>query len=74
MLLAAEVPSPRATAVLMPITSPRMLASGPPELPEEIAASVWIKLFSAPDSVKIVRLRADTIPVVTLGPPSRASA
>ena len=29
-------------AVLMPITSPRTLSSGPPELPGLIAASVWI--------------------------------
>ena len=29
-------------AVFMPITSPRMLSSGPPELPGLIAASVWI--------------------------------
>ena len=27
----------------MPTTSPRALTSGPPELPDEIAASVWIK-------------------------------
>ena len=27
---------------LTPITSPRSLRSGPPELPELIAASVWI--------------------------------
>ena len=32
----------RATAVLMPTTSPAALTSGPPELPDEIAASVWI--------------------------------
>ena len=40
MLLAAELLLPRATAVLMPTTSPRMLTNGPPELPDEIAASV----------------------------------
>ena len=32
-------------AVLMPITSPRTLSSGPPELPGLIAASVWIISF-----------------------------
>ena len=29
--------------VLMPMTSPRMFSSGPPELPRLIAASVWMK-------------------------------
>jgi hypothetical protein len=29
-------------AALMPTTSPRMLNSGPPELPGFIAASVWM--------------------------------
>ena len=32
-----------AIAPLMPITSPRMLTSGPPEFPGLIAASVWMK-------------------------------
>ena len=41
--MAAEVAVSRATAVLMPTTSPAALTSGPPELPEEIAASVWIR-------------------------------
>ena len=31
-------------AVLMPMTSPRLFSSGPPELPGLIAASVWIML------------------------------
>ena len=30
-------------AVLMPITSPAKLTSGPPELPRLMAASVWMK-------------------------------
>ena len=30
-------------AALMPMTSPRKLNSGPPELPWLIAASVWMK-------------------------------
>jgi hypothetical protein len=38
--LADELASLRATAVLMPTTSPRKLTNGPPELPDEIAASV----------------------------------
>ena len=32
-----------ATAVLIPTTSPAALTSGPPELPELIAASVWMR-------------------------------
>ena len=32
----------RKIAVLMPITSPLALMSGPPELPKLIAASVWM--------------------------------
>ena len=39
----AETPLGETMAVLMPITWPRMLNSGPPELPELIEASVWIK-------------------------------
>ena len=35
-------PGPR-MAVLMPITSPDRLTSGPPELPGFIEASVWRK-------------------------------
>ncbi|MEY4005152.1 MAG: magnesium-translocating P-type ATPase, partial [Verrucomicrobiota bacterium] len=35
----------RATAVLTPTTCPSMLMRGPPELPDEIAASVWIRRF-----------------------------
>ena len=74
MLLAADSKSPLATAVLMPTTSPFKLTSGPPELPEEIAASVCINELSAPDSVSIVRFNAEMIPEVTVGPPSHASA
>ena len=39
-----------ATAVLMPTTWPAALTSGPPELPELIAASVWIR----PSSVALL--------------------
>ena len=42
MLLAAASLSLRATAVSMPTTWPAASTSGPPELPDEIAASVWI--------------------------------
>jgi len=37
------VPVSLAIAELMPMTSPRMFRSGPPELPGLIAASVWMK-------------------------------
>ena len=44
------------TAVLTPITSPRELASGPPELPGFSAASVWIMLsIIRPDLERKVR-------------------
>ena len=36
-----EPPEGEMIAVLMPITSPSMLNSGPPELPLLMAASVW---------------------------------
>jgi hypothetical protein len=38
-----EPPEGETMAVLMPITSPRTLNSGPPELPRLMAASVWMK-------------------------------
>ena len=38
------------TAVLMPMTWPALLTSGPPELPGLMAASVWIRLFSCSGS------------------------
>ena len=41
-LAAASLPVLLAIAALMPMTSPRMFTSGPPELPGLIAASVWI--------------------------------
>ena len=37
-----EPPDGDRMAVLMPITSPAMLNSGPPELPLLMAASVWM--------------------------------
>jgi len=46
MLMGMEkpIPAPLDTmAVLMPITRPSMLRSGPPEFPGLIEASVWMK-------------------------------
>ena len=64
-----------ATAVLMPTTSPAELTSGPPEFPGLMAVSVWRTCSSrTPFSAVIVRFSADTIPRVTVGPPSRARA
>ena len=53
-------------AVLMPITSPAMLNSGPPELPGLMAASVWMKSSKGP--APISRPRAEMMPEVTLPP------
>ncbi len=47
---------------LMPTTSPRMLISGPPELPGFTATSVWMKRISSPVS----RALALTMPDVTV--------
>ena len=47
-LVAAVAMSLRATAVLMPTMRPWASTSGPPELPDEMAASVWISPSSAP--------------------------
>ena len=46
----------------MPITSPRMLISGPPELPGLMATSVWMKGRKSPVS----RCLALTMPAVTV--------
>ncbi|MEJ7719675.1 MAG: ABC transporter ATP-binding protein [Ilumatobacteraceae bacterium] len=51
-----------ATAVLMPITRPPASTSGPPELPELMAASVWINPDSVPLAVSIERSSAETMP------------
>ena len=48
MLDAATLSLLRATAVLMPMTSPAALTRAPPELPELMAASVWIRPSSDP--------------------------
>ena len=54
-------------AVLTPITSPRELTSGPPELPGLSAASVWItSSISRPDCARRLRPSALTTPAVTV--------
>ena len=48
----------------MPISSPLMLSSGPPELPGLMLASVWIRPVSvSPVGMVISRPRALTMPV-----------
>ncbi len=57
-----EVPDevlPEYLAVVMPMTLPFISKSGPPELPELIAASVWSMLIGVP-SVLIARSSALT--------------
>ena len=52
---------------LIPITWPAMLINGPPELPELMAASVWITDVSVPSVPALrVRLVAEIIPRVTV--------
>ena len=64
-----------AAAALMPITSPSALASGPPESPGTMSASIWMRLLRRwarlPDSSLAVMLRpsALTLPVTTDGVP-----
>ena len=53
-------------AVLMPMTSPRTLSSGPPELPGLIAASVWIISLLRPVDTGNARPTALTTPTVTV--------
>ena len=53
--------------VLMPMISPEVFSSGPPELPGLIAASVWITLsIRSPDSDRMVRPSELMIPVVSV--------
>ena len=55
-----------ATAVFTPTTAPEASASGPPELPGLMAASVWIRLvIRVPLSTRMSRPLAETIPLVT---------
>ena len=59
--------APRMIAVLTPITSPRELSSGPPELPGLSAASVWITSgISRPVLARMLRPSALTMPAVTV--------
>ena len=51
-------------ALVMPTTSPRSLKRAPPELPELMAQSVWIRPRELPEPVLISRLRALTMPWV----------
>src|SRR5213592_4290121 len=63
--MAKPMPEPPATiAVLMPMTSPCMLTSGPPELPGLMAASVWMKSSNGP--WPMLRALALTMPAVTV--------
>ena len=61
-------PGPLLTKVLIPITSPFELMSGPPEFPGFIAASVWMRssLLSENPKLLISRCRLLTIPNVTV--------
>src|SRR2546425_12481858 len=60
------IPCPAATiAVLMPITFPSRLRSGPPEFPGLIDASVWMK-FSYVATPTRLRAVAEMIPTVTV--------
>ena len=61
--------------VLMPTSSPLRLVNGPPESPSLIAASVWMRWERLLPSVAvIVRFKAETMPMLAVGPPSSASA
>jgi hypothetical protein len=55
MLDAATVPLLMATAVFTPTTSPAALTRGPPELPELMAASVWMSPSRVPEVVSMLR-------------------
>ena len=54
-----------AMAVLMPITLASASASGPPELPGLIGASVWMRPVSRPTGVSSSLSRPEMIPAVT---------
>ena len=54
---------------LMPISSPWVLTSAPPELPWLIGASVWMKSSKLPSPAPpVARPLALTIPIVTVWP------
>src|SRR5204862_159505 len=74
VLLAIAKHSPcagRIIAVLTPITSPRVVTNGPPELPGLSAASVWMtSSMSRPErdrSDHRLRVRVEQLIVVRLG-------
>ena len=57
----------RIMAVLTPMTSPRVLTSGPPEFPGLSAASVWsTSSMRRPDCARSERPSALTTPAVTV--------
>lgn len=57
----------RMIAVFTPMTSPRVLTSGAPELPGLSAASVWMTLsISRPEAPRSERPRPLTMPAVTV--------
>ena len=59
--------APARMAVLMPMSSPRIFRSGPPELPGLMGASVWMRpSYFCVGEASIVRSRAETTPVVTV--------
>ena len=59
--------APARTATLMPISSPSMLTSGPPELPGLMQASVWIRLRYTWSSESVtLRFKALTMPTDTV--------
>ncbi len=68
MPMAKQMPcAGRMTAVFTPMTSPRELTSGPPELPGLSAASVWmISSINRPDRARMERPSALTMPAVTV--------
>jgi hypothetical protein len=64
--MAKPIPFPEATmAVLIPITSPAMLTSGPPEFPGLMEASVWMKssYVVMPTSERPIALTTPTVTV-----------
>ena len=62
-----EVPEREKMAELMPIRSPSMSTSAPPELPGLMAASVWMK-EPLSEMLVSVRFRAEMMPLVTVWP------
>ncbi len=67
-----DVPEPERIAVFMPIISPAMFTSAPPELPGLIAASVWRKSETSVTPT-FERASAETIPLVTVWPTPNGS-